>query len=581
MIIGFLPHQEGVDAGAALNDLLPRLNENSNGINELNQVHSFGTRRLAIIKSAGSIAPCISVVTYPQGQLVVLSDAPLQDSERNEQQLIPEAPLSWRLPGRWLTISIPIEDRDSIQWATDPIGAQWFYFGVVRQGMLFSDNFRTVVQLSASDRNLDPHALCRALVLGYNLGQETVVPGIKLAPGGCAFEWRSGDFRILRTHQIRYGDALASASKSVREAKVEESFHEAALAWKDILPTRTGLSLSAGLDSRTALAYLKRVGVNPLLFTFGQPGSLEVTNAQEMARLVGQETKVFDIPSASWGDWRTNVQRLGAVGPVQNCGWVGAWLEMLAKEADAVVHGYLGDALTGNHLTDATAEQQKDWVSYWVNWSIGTGWDTWPGLHEHWRNNLTNRLQADFRAVVDGLMVAFPHQVALHLDFYCRQRRWVASQANEISTKLQPVCFFYHPAIWEVWSNLPLEELNRQTLYQRTGHNLFPNLFQRPVSHTEELMRRAQRKIKRIVTGSIAPSAEKPRVIERRRVLKSTQRNIIKQLEESRYLLDCVVDVDYVLARVKDIDAQNVSENECARIIRVINLSHLLNILIK
>ncbi|ABA58406.1 hypothetical protein Noc_1944 [Nitrosococcus oceani ATCC 19707] len=581
MIFGMLTLQAEHDASQMLATIFKRIYRDGTP----DQIRTFDFRlAITTIPDTPNSRPRINIIPFSTGHLIVLADILIGEYVSHLEKadtLSPDLPLAWSLPGRWIAITVPNDINKPIQWASDPIGAQWLYFTETSDGLVFSDCFWAVAKTVSRSQGIDPNALRHALVLGYNLREETIIPSIKLAPGGCIYEWDAGDFRIIRSHQLEYGDAMAGATEAEKIAQVEAAFHEAALSWKKVLPARTALSLSAGLDSRTALAYLQRAGVEVSFYTFGQPGSTEVIGAQSIAQRVGCSTRLFKIPDASWNDWETNIQTLGAIGPLQQSGWAHSWRAMLANKADAVVIGYLGDALTGKHLSSKQFDR-SDWVNYWTHWSLNWEWQEWPGLRKKWRKDLSNNLAASFRQIIHKLEVAFPHQQAFHLDFYCRQRRWVASQPNDIGAALLPVCFFYHPAIWKVWANLPLSDLERQTLYRRTNYQLFPDLFRRPVSPTEELFQRSFRKFTRLLrrTNTDLLPSERPRVIDRWRALEINQQQIIVQLEHNREPLEEVVDVDFVLKRMGAFKSQRLSETECAMIMRIVNASHLVSAII-
>ena len=160
---------------------------------------------------------------------------------------------------------------EPILWASDPLGAQWLYFTETRHGIVFSNDFRVTCLLAPSASEIDIASLRRALVLGYMLGEETIHPAIRLAPPGCVFEWINGGFHIHSFRRLKYGDVLAGKSNNAKKNAVVTAFESAAEGWKKILPERTSISLSAGLDSRTALSYLRRAGVKMPCFTFGHP----------------------------------------------------------------------------------------------------------------------------------------------------------------------------------------------------------------------------------------------------------------------------------------------------------------------
>jgi len=445
---------------------------------------------------------------------------------------------------------------------------------------VFSNDFRVTCLLAPSASEIDIASLRRALVLGYMLGEETIHPAIRLAPPGCVFEWINGGFHIHSFHRLEYGDVLAGKSNDAKQKAVVTAFESAAEGWKQILPERTSISLSGGLDSRTALSYLRRAGVKMPCFTFGHPESVEVRDAARIAALVGTTTQVSSIPDISWNDWEISTQRLGSAGQVQVSGWAQAWLRYIGHETDALVHGYLGDALTGKHLSSSIGEALSNGLSYWTNWSIGSFWRDWPGLRKHWREHMVPELEADFRAVLSGVDVAFPYQQTLHLDLYCRQRRWVASQSNNLGEVVLPACFFYHPDILQVWTNLSIADLDRQALYNQANHQAFPNLFPGQPTASFNLARRIVRKVLQMFNSSL-PDSQRPIVIDKTSMIAATNQQAISRILAVQDTLDKVVDVRYVISRIENPGRNMLSQDECAALIRVINVAHLLALIQK
>lgn len=526
---------------------------------------------LAVDVTAGGSRPRVEVADTAAAKLVILGDAPsLPSPDILARAVLPEAPLEWDLPGRWISALVPKEPSAPIHWASDALGAQWLYFTAVDSAILFSDDYAAAAAFAPRQTTVDPFALRRALVLGYNLGDETLHPSIKLAPPGCVFEPLNGGFRILRRHGVDYTDKLASASPQAKVDAVDEAFRHSAKAWRAVLPPRTGISLSAGLDSRTAFGYLRRAGVAMSCFTFGNPESSEVRGAAEVAARVGARTEVFPVPPASWEDWETGIQKLGVAGPVQTVGWSRNWLEHLAGHVDALVHGYLGDAVSGKHLSSST-KTPTDWCDYWTRWSVGSEWHTWPGLKEEWRRTMLKDLHADVRDAADQPQVAFPHQRALHVDLYCRQRRWAASQANEIASRMLPVCFFYHPSVFRVWASLPFEDLRDQNLYRASNRRNLSELFPPQPSPVGRFARRVGRKLGRMFRAQDS----RPRVVDRSRLLAAMQRAAIDRILSVRALIEQVVDVPYVVEVLKTLEKRSPTEAESLALIRVVNVAHL------
>lgn len=204
MILGILALQAEHNASQMLVALSSRINRSpANRDSAFDQIRTFDFRlAITTISDSPNSRPRINIIPFSTGQLIVLADISIGEYVSHLEKsdiLSPDIPLTWALPGRWIAIAVPHDKNKPIQWASDPIGAQWLYFTETSGGLVFSDSFWTVAKTVSRSQGIDPKALRHALVLGYNLGEETIIPGIKLAPGGCVYEWDADDFRIIRS----------------------------------------------------------------------------------------------------------------------------------------------------------------------------------------------------------------------------------------------------------------------------------------------------------------------------------------------------------------------------------------------
>jgi len=72
------------------------------------------------------------------------------------------------------------------------------------------------------------------------------------------------------------------------------------------------------------------------------------------------------------------------------------------------------------------------------------------------RSLLANSLKDNLSSLLARASYAQPHQQALHLNLYTRQRRRVASQLNLVSRYLVPVAPFYDEALIAFFMNQKL-----------------------------------------------------------------------------------------------------------------------------
>jgi hypothetical protein len=330
--------------------------------------------------------------------------------------------------------------------------------------------------------------------------------------------------------------------------------------------------MSAGNDSRYALALLQRQGVTPKLLTFGHPESDEVRDAAAVCRRIGRDNELFQIPAGDWDAWERIIGQLGNAGMVQWSGWVEHWLDYLRMQGDNVVIGFLGDALSGNHFA-AAPEEDADWIRYWIDFSTNQHWLRGPLLLQAARK----RAQEAFAMLGEdsrGLDFAFPFQRALHLNFYGRQRRWTGAQPNLLSRAVLPILPFYRASSIAFWSNLPLADLRGQRLYLEYARSRFPRLFPAAPGRFGRFTSRAARKLSAIgrsVRG--ASDRRSAPVIDRSHAILPHRERILGLCETVRPRVAHLLDVDALKQEVRGFEGH--SQSAAGLIIRATNAFQL------
>jgi tetratricopeptide (TPR) repeat protein len=107
------------------------------------------------------------------------------------------------------------------------------------------------------------------------------------------------------------------------------------------------MGISAGYDSRSILHFLRRIGVTPQTFTFGQVGDQDFDFVSLLSRRESLDTLVFDTSELEWRledlDHHASYTRDFPLSPRV---LVGAFLDnSVGRRLE--VNGHLGDALTG------------------------------------------------------------------------------------------------------------------------------------------------------------------------------------------------------------------------------------------
>jgi hypothetical protein len=171
--------------------------------------------------------------------------------------------------------------------------------------------------------------------------------------------------------------------------------------------------------------------------------------------------------------------------------------------------------------------------------------------------------------------VAFPHQGALHLDLYGRQRRLVAAQPNWMGRFLYPMTFFYTSRLLDFWSNVTWDDLHAQSLYRAYAVDRFPSIFNEPPKKLPERLWGAASNL----VGKYSPSLRarmRPPEINRHTIVKANRANIENLLHEVGPLLGDIIDVAAVRRELHRYPQSE--ELNSVQIVRLVNLLMLIRL---
>lgn len=458
-------------------------------------------------------------------------------------------PLELNIPGRWVGLRMS-PDSEKLQLVTDRFASNWVYIAALPTGFVFSSDFGALAQLLQGSLSVDIDSVLFELCLGFLPAERTIYRQISIAPPRAIVEFTRSGMKELTRVRPTYGDRYVGASQIEKFRRLDEIFESIfAQSVKEGYADRLVLSLSAGLDSRFCLAFFNKFGINSDHCTFGDPDSREVEGARKTAEIVAAETHVFNFANSEWIQWQRATQQLGMSGTVQWSGWSESWFEFLRGYGQAVTIGYLGDHLTGKKLA-YKADAGQDWLQYWISQKLVTG-IAQPNLmielvRPEARVSMERLLRDNLTSMIGAADYALPHQPALHLNLYGRQRRRVAAQANLISRHLTPVVPLYDDALIDFFMNVDQSDLRNQRLYKAYGQDRFPRLFEKEPSKQPSVALRSIRKAfrmgKSLAGRSIHPAP--PTVIDRDRMIIPNKKNIIELARKVAPLIEAEFDLD-------------------------------------
>lgn len=475
------------------------------------------------------------------------------------------------LPGRWLGIEYSHQSH-RVRIHTDRLGIGWLYLARVPGGWLFCSDFGALIGGLDHAPGVDYEVCLSELALGYAFDDRTVFEGVTLAPAGASFDLGETGLENVTKRRIEYGDALVGKTDA-EKFEILDGLWDVTVERYFKSYSHPIISISGGFDSRHALAFFHKFGLEARYFTFGDPASEEVAKARSHCAKCGVTTQVYHFEQSNWDDWREAIQQVGNTGVVQWVGWARAWHEQLYQNGSSLVTGIFGGPWTGTHL-GSSEPADGDWINRWVEWGAGD-WLNSPLLRPEARQWMESSVRAGLEKAVSEATVAFPHQQAVHLDIYGRQRRWTAVQPALISRFLTPIPYLYSDEMMDFFTNLPFEDLCRQRLYLAYARSRFPDLFP-PEAPAPSLLSRGVRKVGRITKAMISggPEQQPARVIDHARMIEPNRDRIVELARRFAHIIDSIIDVERFCEGVGAFGSANtISSYE---IIRCVNLFWLL-----
>ena len=420
------------------------------------------------------------VASLSESQKLVFSGN-IADSEITQQNLVSQLtfPIEdslFHLNGFWIAL-IYDQIAGTLCFVTDLLGVEWMYVARFENGYMFSSDFGALASNFPGTLTVDDETLLVIFGINYSPTNTTCFKEVSVMPGGSVIELTHRGMNRIKKQDIAYGDKYAALSQGEKFEVLDSVLDTSIKGWCGNSPSDLLLSLSGGYDSRYGLGLLQDHSSQVQCLTFGHPRSHDVRVARSLCQTVGIPFSHFNVTHNSWSVWKRSVERLGTTGGYQfACGWADEWLTLLSQKGDQVILGFLGDAYSGKHL-QPLARNNGNWLSNWEEWSLDEGWVTSELLRSNARKQLNECMRDRFAQQCGEATFVFPHQKAMHLDLYGRQRRFVASQVNLLFSLLCPLPFFYTKEGIEFWSNLPFQDLNNQILYKSYAQARFSDLF--------------------------------------------------------------------------------------------------------
>ena len=488
-------------------------------------------------------------------------------------------------------LGVCIDPAQGVTLLSDSWGLCWTFVRQLSDATVFGCDFAAVCRAGGQPPSPDRDSVLLELSTGFSPDHRTVFHRVEVVPPGSTMCIDTTGSRLLSRRTFAYGDRWVCAASKEKFEALDGHLDRIGKRIARLAGGRAAISLSAGYDSRYALAVLSDAGAVGKLLTFGEADSDEVMEARAVAMRHAEppDWEDFRVPETNWTAWTRMIQSLGNAGIVQWCGWADDWLAFVRQHSNSCAIGYLGDALSGKrfdvlHHQDRLAGELDrgvgQWTRRWIAFELDMGeWAQSQLLRAHARRDLLRIAAERFGGLAAQATYAGDYQQALHCNLVGRQRRWVATQPALMCSHVRPLTFFVDKAYRDFWMNVGLEDLLGQSLYLQYAESRFPRFFPKSPGAARQLAQRVSRKLRREIASVLGrpPEIRRPPPIVRAKLLGPHYPHIRKALESAAPWLDDIVDVA-AMRQAVDAHADGRSDPRLTSgmLFRCVNVMHLL-----
>jgi len=368
--------------------------------------------------------------------------------------------------------------------ASDPFGLHPVYYAAEGESLVFCTKLNPLLRSGLVDWSFDPAALVDFFTYEHVTGHRTFADGVRVLPPGTVLQFHDGRVTLTPYREWRFG-----TSERGDRARVADRLFEAlrAAVARSFEPgQRVAVTLSGGLDSRALLGCAVSVGGCRLrTYTFGTHGCPDVTLARRLARVCGVPNVTVHTDGRYLQRWIDH--GVYVTGGMVNCihYHILSLAATLRVEADVVLEGLGGDALTGGHLRPGMRHVgSKDALARAVYRLRATAWPTRRVLASILRPEVMDATRYDphdaVRPHFEAPAIRCAWMGCHHFDLDERQRRFIQYGPHLLRPLVNVQTPFYDPEVTAILSELPASEMAGQLAYLAMHRRCLPALAQVP-----------------------------------------------------------------------------------------------------
>jgi asparagine synthase (glutamine-hydrolysing) len=192
----------------------------------------------------------------------------------------------------------------------DRYGVERIYWHKTVDAFYFASEAKALLAILPELRAFDEEGVAQFLSLGCTLEWQTLFRGVRLLPGASIWSFERGQCRQGNYFSPKVWESQASFTTEAFQSKLQETFARVLPRYFEG-PTKIGISLTGGLDTRMIMACRPETARNSVCYTFsGQTGeTLDDRLAAQVARVCGLEHRLLRIGPDFFSDFASHVDR--------------------------------------------------------------------------------------------------------------------------------------------------------------------------------------------------------------------------------------------------------------------------------
>jgi len=354
----------------------------------------------------------------------------------------------------------------------DPYGLLPLYYACHAGVLVFCTKIGPLLKSGLVQWKLDPRAVLDFFTYEHLTGDRTLADTVHVLPPGTIvlFEDGRSHLQSYLPEVAKIVDGDTASSDAVADKIYYELSRSVAASMAD--RSRVAITLSGGLDSRALLGCAVKHRPDLKTYTFGGPDCRDVQYARRLADICGVPHTTVDIDGTYLHQWLDH--GVHVTGGMVSCTQyhILQLADILSAEADVVLDGLGGDALTGGHLTWKMIHTRSVSIAIDAVYNMrATAWATLEARHLLFENDFLEQTDYDPRNAVSR---HFEHLTNRSVWWGChrfdlleRQRRFIHFGPHQLRGWLDVQTPFYAPKLVEFMKSVPVKHMFGQRSYRR------------------------------------------------------------------------------------------------------------------